>query len=246
MPIETKSLEERIAEIDYWYHRIELPGGIITPGWAPLEPEKYHIPQDMTGMRVLDIGAWDGYWSFEAAKRGASRVIAVDNFSDTIGKLVNADRNSKWKSFDLCREALGFNQVIDRRTLDICQPLIDWGFNAVFCFGVLYHIKHPLIALERIYECMIPGSRLYVETAILDQSMSAYSDHIYSSCENAFEFYPGDEYGMNSSNWWVGTLNAWCQLVEGAGFGICSSWRLTEDPGHIAHCRGFLIAEKPA
>ncbi|MBS0489277.1 MAG: tetratricopeptide repeat protein, partial [Proteobacteria bacterium] len=65
------SLQKQVAEKPFWYHKIELPGGIVTPGWAPLSRDAYRVPEDLTGLRVLDVGAWDGYWSFLALQRGA-------------------------------------------------------------------------------------------------------------------------------------------------------------------------------
>ena len=53
------ALTEQVKSFPYWYHRIELPGGVVTPGWAPLSKEAYRIPPDLTGKRVLDVGAWD-------------------------------------------------------------------------------------------------------------------------------------------------------------------------------------------
>ena len=66
-----QSLQQRVAAFPYWYHKIELPGGVVTPGWAPLDAESYRVPADLTGKRVLDVGAWDGYWTFEAMKHAA-------------------------------------------------------------------------------------------------------------------------------------------------------------------------------
>ncbi|MBT7362842.1 MAG: hypothetical protein HN813_12755, partial [Rhodospirillaceae bacterium] len=94
-----EELNRRIADFPYWYHRIELTDGVVTPGWAPIDAASYRIPDDLTGKRVLDIGAWDGYWSFEALKRGAEQVIAIDDFSDYVGHLEIKDRKA-WETFD--------------------------------------------------------------------------------------------------------------------------------------------------
>ena len=104
-------LAGQVASIDYWYHKIDLPGGITTPGWAPINPAVYRIPDDMTGLRVLDVGAWDGYWTFEALKRGAREVVAIDDFSDFLGKLEERQRPG-WASFDICRDAFGFDETL--------------------------------------------------------------------------------------------------------------------------------------
>jgi tRNA (mo5U34)-methyltransferase len=183
-------LAEKIKAIPYWYHRIELPGGVVTPGWAPIDPARYCIPEDLTGKRVLDIGAWDGYWTWEALRRGAKEVVAIDDFSDDLGAGDKLKRN-KWETFDLCREAFGFTtrdpdcvnlscdlhyvnnagQKLLRMetsvyTLD--DPELDFGsFDVVFFFGTIYHLKHPLLALEAISK--VCRGALYVETASLDE-----------------------------------------------------------------------------
>src|SRR5580692_6755697 len=73
---------ERLAKLG-WYHSIELPDGTLIPGHQSIEQlrtrlRQFHIPEDLTGKRVLDIGAWDGWFSFEMERRGAS-VLAVDS-----------------------------------------------------------------------------------------------------------------------------------------------------------------------
>jgi tRNA (mo5U34)-methyltransferase len=255
--------------VPYWYHRIELPtdegGSIVTPGWAPLAPDRYCIPQDLTGLRVLDIGAWDGYWTWEAFKRGAHEVVAIDDFSDRLGKLTESERQ-KWETFDLCREALGFveekgpsprihgwlnskNQVVKRTELsiyDFCaisEAQTDY-FDIVFFFGTIYHLKHPLMALERISE--ICNGAIYVETASLDD-FSPYRGglgHGFNRNECVMEFYPGKEYGNNDSNWWVPTLQCLGHMLASVGFKDVYAWPLTETPKDLVECRGFVSATK--
>src|SRR5690606_32316581 len=86
------------------------------------------------------------------------------------------------------------------------------------------------------------GGTIHIETAILDGCRSAYSGHVYGADECCFEFYPNDEYGMNHSNWFVGTLRAWCGMVEAAGFRDVESWKLTDNPQHVSQARGFIRA----
>lgn len=247
-----EELKAAIAEIPYWYHKIDLRPGITTPGWAPLDALMYQIPDDLTGKKVLDIGSWDGYWCWQALERGAAHVMAIDNFSDTCGKATNANRSEAWKTFDLCANALGYNTAtydprLAREEMDIQfiddyrdgEPLID-PVDVVFCFGVFYHLRHPLLALENMRK--VCRGTLHVETAILDGSQSAYTKQIYNGLECVSEFYPNDEYGMNKSNWHVGTLRYWCALVEAAGFRNIEAWRLTNNPKSLAECRGFIRA----
>jgi len=239
-------LESEIAAIPYFYHRIELPHGITTPGWAPLDPKAYLIPEDLSGQHVLDVGAWDGFWSFEAMKRGAASVMAIDDFSDTVGGTIDADRSQAWRTFDLCRSALGYDEKVCRRremsVYDIgesYEALIDYA-DCIFCFGVLYHLRHPLLALEKLRK--VCRGTLHIETAVLDNCQSMYGDFSYDSRQCVAEFYPGAEYGLNPSNWHVGTLRYWMALVTAAGFKDVSGWLLTDQPTGISECRGFLQA----
>ena len=59
-------IQRRVDGFPFWYHRIALPGGVVTPGFSPLNVKAYGVPEDLSGKRVLDVGAWDGYWSFYA------------------------------------------------------------------------------------------------------------------------------------------------------------------------------------
>jgi tRNA (mo5U34)-methyltransferase len=148
--IKQGSLAERVASVEYWYHKIELPDGVVTPGWAPLNTESYGVPDDLSGKRVLDVGAWDGYWTFEALKRGAREVVAIDDFSDFLGLLDEASRPA-WETFDLCRDALGYDdKICTRREMSVYDVTQDelGRFDFIFFFGVLYHLRYPLLAID--------------------------------------------------------------------------------------------------
>src|SRR5581483_12366538 len=73
------SLRERASEIG-WYHSMELAPGLVTSGMFDLRDQvaRYGLPERMDGLRVLDVGTWDGFWAFEFERRGAAEVIALD------------------------------------------------------------------------------------------------------------------------------------------------------------------------
>lgn len=266
---QNKTMEHRVAEIDYWYHSIDLGNGLVTPGWAPIDADRYSIPDDLTGKRVLDIGAWDGYWTFEAIKRGAAEVVAIEDFSDDVGVPDIVKRTNKWETFDLCAEALGFgNKCINcdkaSRNFTIISTENDKGqrcsrsemsvyditeeslgrFDVVFFFGTIYHLKHPLLALEKISD--VCDGALYVETASLDE-YSAYRGGVgkgFNQNEALMEFYPADQYAENASNWWVPTLQCLGAMMETVGFKDIDCWPLVEEPKQLPHCRGFASGTK--
>jgi len=238
----------RVESFPVWYHRIELPGGITTPGMMPLVPEAYKIPADLTGKRVLDIGAWDGYWSFEALKRGATEVVAIDDFSDYAGSLLPGERYA-WQTFDLCRDALGYTEEQCKRfetSVYYLNPEVIGTFDVVFCFGTLYHLRYPLLALDMISS--VCTGELYVETAILDD-FSPYQGGFgqgYPGRQVVMEFYPGDEYGQNHSNWWVPTQACLGMMMLAAGFEDIEVWKLEDDPQSLPQCRGYARGVKPS
>jgi len=241
-----EAVQAAIAAFPYWYHRIQLPHGIITPGWAPLNADAYRIPERLDGLRVLDVGAWDGYWSFEALRRGAREVIAVDDFSDYLGSLKESDRKA-WGTFDCCRNLLGYSETqcqrIDMSVYDVNETRLG-RFDVVFFFGTLYHLRHPLLALDKL--AAVCDQAIFVESAILD-NYSPYRgglDKGYPDGQMVMEFYPGDQLGNNHTNWWAPTLHCLTHMVAAAGFATCEGWRLTDDPQQLPQCRGFVRGER--
>jgi tRNA (mo5U34)-methyltransferase len=238
-------MEERVRSLACWYHKIELPLGVVTPGWAPLAPNAYRIPESLEGKRVLDIGAWDGYWTFEALKRGAQEVVAIDDFSDYLS--VDTPTRKGWENFDLCRELLGYDENrckrLEMNLYHINEERLG-RFDVVFFFGVLYHLRYPLLALDCIAQ--ICDGEIFIESAILDD-FSPYQGgfgHGYDKNQMVMEFYPRNEYANNDTNWWVPTLVCLASMASSAGFADVKGWKLTANPEHLPHCRGFLHAKK--
>lgn len=66
-----------------WYHTIDLGHGLVTEGVdnSPERLARLRLPNDLSGRSVLDIGAWDDFFSFEAERRHASRVVATDHYA---------------------------------------------------------------------------------------------------------------------------------------------------------------------
>ncbi|MGE3476956.1 MAG: DUF1698 domain-containing protein [Rhodospirillaceae bacterium] len=233
----------RVASVPYWYHKIDLGGGVVTPGWAPIKAEAYGVPKSLIGHRVLDIGAWDGYWTFEALRRGATEVIAIDDFSDDLGAEKVA--RPKWETFDIARDALGWTDAeASRREMSVydVNPSLLGTFDTVFFFGTLYHLRHPLLALDKI--ASVCTGTLYVETAICD----GYSPYVGTEDGHAdrmvMEFYPTVELGNNATNWWAPTLHCLGHMVKAAGFDDVQVWKLTDKPDGATTSRGFARGTK--
>lgn len=152
-------LKKRIAEESYWFHRIELPGGLITPGWSDPKVDKlphFGLPEDMNGMRVLDIGHAEGFFSFEAERRGATEVISIENYPPMTRK------------FEICRAALDSHARSHLTSVYDLNPSTFGTFDLVMFFGVLYHLRHPILALQKI-QSVCTGT-LLMQTATCDNT----------------------------------------------------------------------------
>src|SRR5438045_4772772 len=72
-------IREAVDAVPLWYHTLELPHGIVTPGWFDLRPIVERMPRpDVRGKRCLDVGTYDGFLAFELERRGAAEVVATD------------------------------------------------------------------------------------------------------------------------------------------------------------------------
>lgn len=186
-----------------WYHEIDLGDGLVTPGYARA-PERLNwirMPQDLSGQTVLDVGAWDGFFSFEAERRGAARVLATDHFCWGA-----AGRWGTKEGFELARRILGSR--VEDRTIDVLDlsPDTVGTFDVVLFLGVLYHMRHPLLALEKMYS--VTRKLLILETHV----------DLVNIRRPAAAYYPDTELNDNPTNWWGPNGAAVEALLKTAGF----------------------------
>jgi tRNA (mo5U34)-methyltransferase len=146
--VSVEAKRARLAGIKYWYHSIDLGDGVITPGFVPFsickDSAELYFAMGVAGRSVLDVGAWDGYYSFDAERRGAARVLAADYFCWGGGG--RGDR----KAFEFARDALGSR--VEDRIIDIPQLTVETvgPFDIVLFNGIFYHILNPIGALQQM------------------------------------------------------------------------------------------------
>jgi tRNA (mo5U34)-methyltransferase len=225
--------EELQAQADAmgWYHTIDLGNGVVTKGISVQETSADVIP-DVTGRSVLDIGAWDGKFSFLAEQRGASRVVALDHYAWGVdfvargayweecisnGSLPDQTRDETdfWRpdlpgrrGFEFAAAALGSTVepvVADFQTIDLNQL---GQFDIVLYLGVLYHMKEPLSCLERVRAVTKEIAVIETEAVHIEGL-----DH-----EVLLQFHAGSSLRTDFGNWYVPTIEALHNLCRAAGF----------------------------
>ncbi len=149
-----EQVKNKMIQVRFWWHSIELGHGLVTPGHqgdlnyptsAYQLVRNLKFPESFKGTSVLDIGAWDGYFSFEAEKRGANKVLAIDNFyRDRLEETAT-------QGFEVAKEILASKVEFKKASVYDLNPETFGLFDTVFFFGVFYHLKHPLLALEKVY-----------------------------------------------------------------------------------------------
>lgn len=154
-----RSKEETQARVDAcprWFHQINVGHGIRTPGghnsWQKLK--RLQIPDDLTGWSVLDIGANDGFFSFQSEIRGVERVMAVDGPHWTGNYEYIGSVPGRKEHFETARELR--NSQVEDRTLniyDVSPARVGGKYDLVLCLGVLYHLAHLTVGLENAIKC---------------------------------------------------------------------------------------------
>lgn len=229
-----KPLAQEISEVGFWWHSIDL-NGKVTPGGknAELLRKEWDVMQvpDLTGKSVLDVGAWDGYFSFEAEKHGAREVVALDHYVWSINRAswgaycasckkdgitpMLVEQSEHWnpialpgkRGFDVARQAL--NSRVRAVVQDYLQasPNEIGTFDVVFYLGVLYHMPNPVEAIAKI-------ASLTKELAIIE----THATEFYGHDEPLAEFYPRSELNGDPSNWWGPNIAALVGMCQAAGF----------------------------
>lgn len=182
------TLRDDVSQVQWW-HQMELAPGVFTDGRQGYGTQetlrRIRLPQTLTGKTVLDVGSWDGFFAFESERRGATRVLATDSF---------VWEGRTWGSkagFTLARTLL--NSKVEDMVIspyDLSPERIGM-WDIVLFLGVLYHLKHPLLALERL--ASVTRELLLVETHI---------DLSHGNAQPLLIHYPNAELDGDPTSWW--------------------------------------------
>ena len=201
------------------YHSFRLPDGTLLRGsmsmeWQQERLASFHLPDDLRGKSVLDIGPWDGFYTFEMERRGAD-VTAID-----------------YADLDTFRELHRLFQSKARYLrMDVYEvnPAELGMFDIVLCLGALYHFKHPLAALEKI--CAVTSDICIIDTFVVDGETRREG---VRPPLPYLEFYEREELSGQTDNWCGPSVCAVEALARAAGFARAEVLRVTDASACVA------------
>jgi tRNA (mo5U34)-methyltransferase len=222
-----EALETLGAEAKTWFHSFRLSDGTVINGSKSLavlqaEFDAVFGPISLEGRSVLDIGAWNGGFSFEAMRRGAARVLAVDLLT-----WINPTLRGFEKFLYVRKDK---NLAVDYKFLDVRDINRDnvGRFDVVLFLGVFYHLREPISILDRLAD-------IATEDLIVETYLDAVNDVPYP----AMRFFPGAELDDDPTNWWGPNVACMEALLRTAGF---SEVRCHAHP--MSQARGIFHARK--
>lgn len=217
----TTEIETRVRELGDWFHNMDLKGVKTAPNhflgdypavkWKSFESS---IPADLRGKSVLDIGCNAGFYSIEMKRRGADRVVAIDSDEAYLAQ---------------AKFAAEINDMhIDFRRMSIYEvPELDEKFDIVLFMGVLYHLRHPLLALDLLHDNVTRD--LLVFQSMLRGASSApelktdyhfWETDIFEQRDFPKMFFIEHSYSSDWTNWWIPNRACVEAMLRSAGFDI--------------------------
>jgi tRNA (mo5U34)-methyltransferase len=214
-------IEARVRALGPWFHNLDLNGVRTAPehflgNYPSIKWRRFQdvLPADLSGRTVLDIGCNGGFYAIEMKRRGADRVLAIDHDPDYLAQA------------RLAAEVLGFDIELRQASVYDVGALGE-RFDLVLFMGVLYHLRHPLLALDLIHEHV-------ARDLLLFQSMQRGSRQPFEPAED----YPFSEdrvldqpgwprlhfvehrYAGDPTNWWIPNRACAEAMLRSAGFAI--------------------------
>ena len=213
-----ETLQARANAVQWWHSGIDLGQGVITKGRSrPRENllPYLDLPEDLTGKSVIDVCTWDGFMAWECESRHAEHVVAVDSFAWDRANSALTGHTTGNEGFALAHEARQSDVIpIACEVIDLAPAQLG-TFDIVLFLGVLYHMRHPLLALEKV--AALTSGLLIVESHI----------DMTDTPEPAMRFYPGAEINGDATNWWGPNAACLEAMLRDVGF-----TQVTAKPAH--------------
>jgi tRNA (mo5U34)-methyltransferase len=223
MTISTDQIRQRVQELGKWFHNLDLNGVKTAPDhflgdYPSVKWRKFAdaLPSDLTGKTVLDIGCNAGFYSIQMKLRGAERVLGIDTDETYLAQARFAAQVS------------GVEVEFQRMSVYQVRELRE-QFDVVLFLGVLYHLRHPLLALDLIYDVV---KDLFVIQSMLRGSgdVSPISDDYdfwetdnFSDPNYPLLYFVEKRYAGDPTNWWVPNSACLSAMLRSSGFEILDS-----------------------
>lgn len=190
-----------------WFHSIDFGNGVVSKGAKTLEDINLEAEAilggiNLSGLSVMDIGAWNGFYTFESKRRSATRVLATDHFT------WNHPLHKGREAFEFARCAIGLD--VEAQDIDVpdIRPESVGSFNVVLFLGVFYHLFDAPTLTKQIARCAS-------ELLILETHQDALT-----SDKPAMVFYPGATLAGDASNWWGPNPLCVYEMLREVGFRV--------------------------
>jgi tRNA (mo5U34)-methyltransferase len=214
-------IRRRVAELGQWFHNLDLGGVKTAPDhflgdYPEVKWRRFaaSMPEDLTGQSVLDIGCNAGFYSIQMKRRGADRVVAID----TDEKYLEQARFAATVS----------GADIEFRNLSVYRVgELHEKFDLVLFMGVLYHLRHPLLALDLLHEHVVAD--LLVAQSMLRGSSDSievppnfpfWQSELFENEQFPRMYFIEKRYANDPTNWWIPNRACFEAMLRSAGFEI--------------------------
>lgn len=218
-PLSPRALERKIRALDPWFHHMNLGGVPTAPehflgDYPTIKWQRFQhaIPTDLSEKTVLDIGCNAGFYAIEMKRRHAKRVVGIDSDERYLRQAALATRIL---GVDIELAKLSVYQVAELRE----------QFDVVLFMGVLYHLRHPLLALDLIYDHVAKDTLIF-QSMLRGDCIPFRSEVDYPYEHTATFNQPGfprlhfveNHYANDPTNWWIPNLSCVEAMLRSAGF----------------------------
>jgi tRNA (mo5U34)-methyltransferase len=218
-----EEIRQRAEALGPWFHNIDLGGVATAPehflgNYPFIKWKKFAdaIPHDLTGRTVLDLGCNGGFYSLEMKRRGADRVVAVDFDQDYLAQARFA--------------ASVAGLAIEFRHLSVYDVgALGERFDIVLFMGVLYHLRHPLLALDLIREHVVGDLMVFqsmqrgsADLAAVEDDYPFWNTAVFDAPTFPKMHFVERNYSGDPTNWWVPNRACVEAMLRSSGFDIVS------------------------
>jgi tRNA (mo5U34)-methyltransferase len=217
-------IAREVTRLGPWFHNMDLGGVATAPkhflGDYPRQKFRrfeHAIPRDLRGMTVLDIGCNAGFYSIEMKRRGADRVVGIDSDDSYLAQARFA------------AEITGVD--LELRKMDVYQVgELREAFDLVLFMGVLYHLRHPLLALDLVREHAVGKTMVFQSMQRGSRAVDRLDEDYPFSEREVFEqpgypkmYFVEKKYSDDPTNWWIPNRACVEAMLRSAGFRIVSN-----------------------